>query len=231
MALFAVNIDKRVKVVLVRKIRTNIEGKRWQGIYGPLKEKDTIPLVFPFFPSSISEGKEVNWQAISPPGSNIPVYVWISSGERSVSFSVWLAQEQKKDSVTGSILNALSAMSGAAVRSFDSDYNRDITMIVRWLRECREPEYNDDGLAIAPPVLTLGFMKTDEDDVYKIGFLDFGTVQEGILGPGGVMKKGPMKCIMTTFGVEWVSFFPDGTPRLAQVSLGFAEVREEADEV
>lgn len=216
--LFTVDIDASAKVMIGRLARNDNEAKKW----GKNATNDLISLVLPFFPESISESKDVHYETVTVPGAKIPVYVWTASGERRISFSVYLAQEMKEEAFPDV---AKSLTNESDVFKEDMIYNRKIADIVEWLRECMEPVYAEEGVegniriqkAIAPPTLYLGFIKGGKA-VSCVRFIDFGSdevTREGL---------GPMYCIMNSLSVDWLAFFPDGTPRLAKVDLEFVEV-------
>jgi hypothetical protein len=73
----------------------------------------------------------------------------------------------------------------------------------KWLRSLKEPTYIDGkDFAVPPPLLQL-------------------VIPNVPIGPD---LNDTMFCLMTQCDIVWKKSFPDGTPRLAQVSLNFVEV-------
>ena len=73
----------------------------------------------------------------------------------------------------------------------------------KWLRSLKEPTYIDGkDFAIPPPLLQL-------------------VIPNVPIGPD---MNDTMFCLMTQCDINWKKSFPDGTPRLAEVSLNFVEV-------
>lgn len=46
--------------------------------------------ILPFFPESVSDSKSVNWNNIELPGASHPIYQYVNSGERTISFTAKL---------------------------------------------------------------------------------------------------------------------------------------------
>ena len=152
-------------------------------------------IVLPFFPESASDSKSVNWNNIELPGGSHPIYQFVSGGERTVSFTIKLIRETKP----------LAALKDDK----RSPYNIDINKAVRFLRSCLYPQFSNadssgSTVVTAPPLCKI-----------RVGGNDFGHD-----------KGGMMTCIMTTCDVEVTKWWDDAqtTPRVAEVSVAFAEV-------
>lgn len=79
----------------------------------------------------------------------------------------------------------------------------DVAAAVKWLRFLCYPDYiKNQEFADPPPSLILVFPNT----------------------PIGQDMSDRMNCIMTQCDVTWKKWFPDGSPRLAEVQLSFAEI-------
>ena len=79
----------------------------------------------------------------------------------------------------------------------------DVAAAVGWLRWLCHPDYpRGKDFAMEPPFLNLVCPRT----------------------PIGRDMGDRMNCIMTQCDVTWKRWFPDGTPRLAEVQVSFAEV-------
>lgn len=168
-----------------------------------------------YFPDSISDAKGVTWNPRDVPGGSLPIYQWMSSGERTISFmSIFTTDidfsEEGRGPLSVAVKEALKA-SGNDAR------NVDIRAAILWLRRFMLPRYGDQvqtgaTLVKAPRKLQLHLPGT------------------GIGLVGGYQSVGSgrdwLTCIMTNCEVTWVAFFPSGFPRIAEVSLAFAQVAQ-----
>jgi len=187
-----------------------------------LKENDeAIPdglLRFQYFPESISDSKEVNWAPKEIPGGSLPLYQWISSGGRTISFvavftaDVDFSEEGNADSKSASDVHDLLKTSGELSR------NQDIRTAIMWLRRFMMPRYGSETgtgapLTTAPRKLQLHMPGTG------IGWAG---------GHKNTAHSGQhfITAIMTGCEVEWVQYFPSGFPRIATASLSFAQIAQ-----
>lgn len=88
------------------------------------------PLSFQYFPESISDTKGVNQQNKEIPGASLPLYQWVSSGERLISFTASFTADM--DITTNPDLRQ-----GALRRR-----NPDIRSALLWLRRFLMPSYS-----------------------------------------------------------------------------------------
>ncbi|MBF0554541.1 MAG: hypothetical protein HQK96_08315 [Nitrospirae bacterium] len=149
-------------------------------------------LVFPFFPESLSDSKSVNWSNIELPGASHPIYQYVNSGERNITFTAKLLRETRPGLTT----------------LYTSPFNIDINDAATFLRSCLYPKSsnnNSGGATIisAPPICKI-----------KIGGSNFDN------------KSGLITCIMTQCDIEVTKWWDDdnATPKVAEVSLAFAEI-------
>lgn len=183
-----------------------VSKKRAEVIIAPLDIDGFIDLTLggakclQYWPENMSDSDGVNWQTKEIPGSNRPLYQWISGGERSISFTAMFSRD----------------MNGKIGEDFEEDkHNVDIDAAIAWLRMLKSNDYEkvkDMNMAVAPPVLWMMFVGT------KLGYNHNAPAVDGSSLESGVY------CIMDQFEPEIRAWFPDGTPRLASVSLGFKEV-------
>jgi hypothetical protein len=186
---------------------------------------------FQYFPSTISDSKATNYQTKVIPGLSHPLYQWTSGGARIISFQVvftrdrtyndteadaikegigkrgsnWLGRNIESSSYAGAILG---------IASNKDPRNVDIPSAIAWLRSFLLPEYSD-GQGVRPPVPGRPLPP-----------------RKLILGIPGVRLNWGVPTlpateafvIMTACQVTHTSFFHDGTPRIAKVSLSFAEI-------
>lgn len=179
-------------------------------------------LRFQYFPDTVSDSKSVNWSPKEIPGGSLPLYQWISSGERVISFtavfttdvdfSAEAAQANQTDSPGAGALRDNLKSSG------ELDRNQDVRTAVVWLRRFMMPRYGDTQTTGAP--LTTAPRKLQ---------LHMPGTGIGWAGGGNSTNHSQqhfITAIMTGCEVEWVAFFPSGFPRIATVSLSFAQVAQ-----
>ena len=185
---------------------------------GPDGEPLKNPLRFQYWPDTISDTKSVNWTPREIPGSSLPIYQWINSGERLISFTATFTcdmdlQGNAQDEVNEDRVERLKAIG-------QQGRNVDIRAAVLWLRQFMIPglgEVSGVGVpvAIAPERLLLTLPNT------AIGIT-------GGLTPSSHDLVDSIFCIMTTCDVSYEAFFPSGLPRVATVSLSFAQIAQKA---
>lgn len=168
---------------------------------------------FQYFPESISDSKSVNYQQKEIPGGSLPLYQWIASGERLVSFTATFSTDVdlRSDPKDGTsvksqgLVNRLKS-SGVAKR------NADLRSAVAWLRRYMLPTYSGSEYraTTAPSKLRLSLPGS------------------GIGVAGGVVRGSVLDdtiiCVMTQCEVNYEAFFPSGLPRYATVQLAFAQI-------
>jgi len=206
---------------------------------------------FQYFPDSIQDSKQVNYQTKEVPGGSLPLYQYVNSGERQISFTVYVTTDvdhlvgagSSQSDPTAIARNAAAARGSsglpgdqrvdgatfrdgtleAAVQSTNTRLqaagalgrNPYIPAALAWLRRFVLPRYGEDSgvgvpLTKAPRKLYLHIVNSGIERLGGMG---------GFSAPGGGIC-----CIMTECEITFEAFFPTGNPRIAQVSLGFAEV-------
>jgi hypothetical protein len=174
-------------------------------------------LDFQYFPDSISDSKSINWAPKEIPGGSLPLYQWVNSGERRISFtSVFTTDVDFSTKGQGGGLQAASLV--GRLKSSGSHYrNIDIRAAVYWLRRFLLPRYGDDT-AVGVPL-------TKAPHKLQLHMPNTGIGRAGGAG-GGTCRRDWLTCIMTGCDVTWESFFASGFPRVATVSLSFAQVAQ-----
>lgn len=173
------------------------------------------PLYFQYFPESIQDSKQVNYQRKDIPGASLPIYQWMNSGERSLSFSAVFTSDTDLLDTNGQLRTDLvTSQKNSAVDT----RNADCRAAVAWLRRLMLPAYQAKGTAlgvpaaIAPPCLLL-YMKGS-----GIGLAG---------GAWGAFSNDDyVYCRMSQCDVSYESFFPSGFPRTLVVQLGFFQVAQ-----
>lgn len=203
---------------------------------------------FQYFPESVSDTKQVNYQPKEVPGGTLPLYQFTGSGERAISFTAYfttdvdhLADQQTidYDGGTGSLLGDQTLPPGVEFRTQTVDgaiealYKRLQASGVRdrspfipgmliWLRRFMLPRYGENaeiGVPLTrPPHKLLLHFPGSEIELFG--------------GAGGFSPRGGgVLCIMTSCDITLEAFFPSGNIRIASVSLAFAEVPQRAGRV
>jgi len=95
-----------------------------------------------FFPETLADDKTVDYSQFDPPGSASPLYQWIKSGARTLSFTAVFYRESSETIAQ------------------ETKYNVDLNQKVAWLRRFLYPDYLGDGTAKPPPRIALYFPKT-----------------------------------------------------------------------
>jgi hypothetical protein len=177
-----------------------------------LDENDSPASAFAFqyFPESISDSKNINYQQKDIPGGSLPLYQWISSGERLISFAAVFSTDVDlgtDSSGTGKAKSQglVQRLKAAGVAS----RNADIRAAIAWLRRYMLPTY-DKQKTRGPSKLRLSIPGS------------------GLGVAGGVVRGGALDdtiiCVMTQCEATIDAFFPSGLPRFATVQLAFAQI-------
>ena len=179
---------------------------------------NTDKLAFQYFPETISDSKGVNWAPKEVPGGSLPLYQWIGSGERRISFTAVFTTDTDI-SKTGQGTYTRSQVLNSRLKSVGKQSrNVDIRAAVYWLRRFILPRYDQDVGGSENTTLTRAPHK-----------LRLVLPESGIGFAGGTAShcgRDWMTCIMTGCEVSWESFFPSGFPRIATVALSFAQTAQ-----
>lgn len=174
---------------------------------------------FQYFPESITDSKAINYATKDVPGASLPLYQWVNSGARTISFTAVFTTDVD---FVGQSSDAAKSIGNTQERLKSSGLEGDNVYIpgaIAWLRRYMLPTYSpteQTGVGTpevkAPPVLLLVFPKNAR-----------------INRSGGTMvmaNADAMPCLMQTCDVTYEQFFPSGLPRIVTVSLSFAEVAQ-----
>lgn len=182
-----------------------------------LSPQDDSPLeVFPFqyYPETYTDSKEVNQQAKEIPGGSLPIYQWVSSGARTITFQAYFSSDMDlaAQGVNSESIVAVIKQAGVQRR------NVDLRTVFTWLRTFMLPTYGglaDTGaqIVLAPSKLLLTMPGSG---IGRIG---------GAVG-GQVPLPDSMVAIMLQCEINVMAAFPSGLPRLGTVDLSFAQVAQ-----
>lgn len=196
---------------------------------------------FQYFPETISDTKASNYQTKVIPGLSHPLYQWTSSGAREISFEAIFTRDRalssnEKKAILGSneaLVKASSASqttrnheagrqaaitgitSASALGKNTDPRNPDIPSAIAWLRSFMYPEYSQDGT---------GFSTEIPNRPKPPRKLILGLPGVRINWGVPVLPSSEVFCIMLSCDSNYMGFFSDGTPRMAKVSLTFAEI-------
>lgn len=191
----------------------------------PVKGKNESPYVmFQYWPETIQDGKNINYQQKDIPGGSLPLYQWVSSGERLISFtavftcdvdyaSAQSVQPDPPGATSASVDVARTELAGRLKAAGQIRRNPDVRGAIAWLRRYMLPTYDgtfDAPITRAPNKLRLYLPKS------------------GIGVNGGsdstATSIDSIYCVMTQCEVTYESFFPSGLVRVATVALAFAQI-------
>lgn len=169
-------------------------------------------LYFQYFPATISDNKQSGWNSRRIPGGSLPIYHWVSSGARTISFAAVFTTDVDLANADPTSSQAIQASSAKLATLGLTPKNIDIRAAILWLRRFEYPRYPQAAASqqynVTPPRKLYLIIPNS-----GIGLAGCGT-----LGADTVL------CVMTSCDVTWNSFFPSNLPRMATVNLSFEEV-------
>jgi hypothetical protein len=168
---------------------------------------------FQYFPETLEDNRESNWEAKPIPGGSLPLYQWLTGGARTVSFRAMFTSDVDFEYVTQDRLHAMGVESR----------NVDVNSAVLWLRSFQMPSYGSASqvgmpLTRAPRKLLL---------TVPVSGIGWGAGQN--LGLG--LDEDTVLCVMTECSVSWEAFWPSGRARIASVQCGFTQLAQMAGRV
>ena len=172
-------------------------------------------LAFQYFPESIQDTKQINWSAREIPGASLPIYQWISSGERAISFTAYFTSDVNLSGANADGLEGRLKDQGVLHR------NIDIRQALVKLRQFMMPTYAEatqvgTPTAKAPAKVMLGLPGS--------GVGAYGGLNEN--DEGGEEGSGLMYGLMTQCDITYEQMFPNGMPRIVSVALTFVETAQ-----
>lgn len=182
-------------------------------------------IAFQYWPESLSDTRPSEWNPRSIPGGSHPIYQWTHGGERQISFTTVFTRDHEPPEVEQEHVGGIGAAIGTAVDAVNSaasaiglggpevDKMRNIPIesAINWLRYFTYPYYVEGDLRVfEPPKCILVLPGTNLG--HRIGEDD-------------------ITCVMTTCDVTYEAFFPNGRPRIVEVSLAFSETVQKGGRV
>ncbi len=179
----------------------------------------TAALRFQYYPESLSDSKQVNYQRRDIPGASLPLYQWINSGERLLSFQAVFTSDVDLGVKASSNPTLIQRLSNVG----QENRNVDIRSAIIWLRRFVLPTYSnslvsDVGTLIAQAPRKLILVLSGSGVGLSGGGLEASASAKS--GDDGITA------IMTQCDVMYESFFPSGLPRIATVQLAFAQIAQ-----
>lgn len=174
------------------------------------------------------------------PGGSLPLYQWVSSGERGISFTATFTSDT--DLVADPQLATSLHESTSGLR----ERNVDIRSAVAWLRSFMHPRYVNGSTGGGGGNSVQGTAPTSNVGVgsgSQSSGLSYLTLpprrlrlyipNSGIGIAGGMVSAQEQQsmadsvtCVMTQCEVEWTAYFPSGCPRIATVQLAFSQIAQ-----
>lgn len=223
-------------------------------------------LAFQYYPETLEDGRGVEYITKTPVGGSHPLYQWVHSGARTISFQATFTSEVAPPSTRiETLLNAAGAVGlnareqltkarqltgnpiGASISALKGGtdpgkrYTVDVAAALVWLRSKTYPRYTPGG-----PLSALFGLLSDTAAGQQIAAATSIASQIPFFGNGLVAKPPPklvlylpnsgivsgvngfvvdaIPCIMLSCDITYESMFRAGHPRIATVSLQFAEV-------
>jgi hypothetical protein len=197
---------------------------------------------FQYFPDTIADTKAVNYQTKEVPGGSLPLYQYINSGERALSFTVYFTtdvdhltqvsaptspgavvgstsgdflSEEADNSITTGLAEKLELANERFKSAGAEERNPYIPAALAWLRSFLLPRYaesSDVGVPLTKPPRKLLLHIPGSNFEVNGGLGGFSHLGSGVV------------CIMTTCDINYEALFPSGNPRIVTVSLAFNEV-------
>lgn len=168
-------------------------GEDAKSMGGSVKE-----LAFQYWPSEISDTREVGWEFRSVPGGSHPIAYWTQGGARVISFTAIFTTDLSHDY---GLIDLLQLNVPADIY-LDKKRNPDLRAAARWLRWYTYPLYDGEGIPTPPPKLLLVFPGTQ---------MAFDGADD-------------MNAVMTQCDITYLDFFPSGAPRRMEAQLSFTEI-------
>lgn len=175
-------------------------------------------LRFQYFPESISDSKDVNWSPKEVPGGSLPLYQWISSGRRAISFTAVFTTDVDFSAEANEATSARSIYSNLKSGG-ELNRNQDIRTAIMWLRRFMMPRYGTSSTVQGAPL-------TSAPRKLQLHMPGTGIGWAGGAGSTSHNQQHHITAIMTQCEVELVQLFPSGFPRVATVGLAFEQVAQ-----
>lgn len=181
-------------------------------------------IAFQYWPDTVQDSKGSEWSARNVPGGSHPLYQWTHGGERRVSFTAVFTTDTMPDDDTVLGVDILGGLLGGAADPYHRMSDRpfsgiqlgfrdiDLRAVISWLRWFEYPWYGtaEQQFRAYEPAKALLVMP------------NMGMAHNG---------DDSLLTVMTQCDVTYEACFPNGFPRIIEVTLEFAEVVQSAERV
>lgn len=180
-------------------------------------------IAFQYWPESVVDSRQVEWNPRAIPGGSHPIYQWTHSGERRISFTAVFTNDfepeeegEGHDGLVDTLVNSVQSsaasigLAGSPPKPGELNRQVDVSSAISWLRWFTYPYYELNDIRVHEPA--------------KIQ----------LVFPGSKMAyngQDDILCVMTNCEVTYEVFFTNGAPRIAEVALEFAEVVQSGERV
>ncbi len=163
---------------------------------------------FQWWPATLNDSMAAGWNGKQIPGASHDLVQWGSNTGRAFGITIQLSRTLRPDADFASTAPGfgqvpISARGINPSGTRDLPQNVDIKRMVKYLRAYMYPEYAGRSRRARPPVTAI---------LHVPG-----------VGLSENVDQDYIFAVMTTCDVSYQRLFPDGTPRLAEVSLGFKQ--------
>lgn len=171
-----------------------------------------------YWPEEISDSFAPNWNARQIPGAQLPIYSWVSGGERLIGFQARFSTDidlTRWNTSNDPLANVDRGLLSQVASQGISNRNLDIRAALIWLRTFQMPEYFTDGTFLPPPKLLLKIPGS------RIS-----------MGAGLISgNSDTLPCIMKQCDITQTASFPNGNLRSATVQLSFGQIAQRKGKV
>lgn len=190
---------------------------------------------FQYFPESITDTKAVNYQTKDIPGGSLPLYQWISSGERIISFTAYFTSDVDLGATATSGAEGPPVQQQTLASAGLGTRNVDVRTALLSLRKYLFPTYSTSSTSPGQPITTAPQKLMLVFTGSGLGILGgFGATPDNptssylTLGGGSVPAADldGITCIMTQCDITVEQTFPSGLIRVASVQLAFAQIAQ-----
>ena len=215
--------------------------------------------IFQYYPASLQDTKAVTWATKEIPGGSLPLYQWVSSGERQISFTACfscdvdygadlLKFQRNGDKFTSSTKDFFNT-GGVTIlkdgnpgetrfqrlKNVGEDWrNPNIVGALIWLRSFLLPRYGTSVQATGQTAGGARNFTASSSYTFAPRRLLLSMPNTGIGYLGGFspsIQKDKMRAIMVGCDITVGAWFPSGVPKYAEVDLRFNQIAQFADYV
>lgn len=213
---------------------------------------------FQYFPESISDTKAINWSTKEIPGGSLPLYQYVNSGERILSFTAVFTTDvdhfkngggASEDAINQALTQFNTSagggggVAGGSIPSVADTFLGAGDAVERMYDRLKGSGVLRRNVYIPAGLLWLRrFMHPRySEETAEVGsqftfpprklMLTLPGTKIEMNGGGGTVLQSAIVCVMTQCDITYESLFPSGNPRIVTVALSFAQVPQLAGKV